>query len=107
MSDPVGLIGRMSGVTPPLPPAGPSGAGGASGGEGGLSFKDLMKQEIQRVNDLQTDASQAIEDLATGKRDDLEGVIFATAQADTAFKMLVAVRNRVMDAYDEVKQMRI
>jgi flagellar hook-basal body complex protein FliE len=43
----------------------------------------------------------------TGRRDDLEGVIMATEKADTAFKMLQAMRNQVMQAYDEIKQMRV
>ena len=42
-----------------------------------------------------------------GRRDDLESVMIATQKADTAFRMLLQIRNKVMDAYEEVKQMRI
>jgi flagellar hook-basal body complex protein FliE len=43
----------------------------------------------------------------TGQRTDVERVIDATRKADDAFRMLQALRNRVMEAYDEVKQMRV
>ena len=52
-------------------------------------------------------SEQFIEDLVTGKRDDMESVLIATQKADTAFHLLLQVRNKVVDAYDEVKQMRI
>lgn len=56
---------------------------------------------------MQQDATRATEDLLTGRRNDLEGVILATEKADTAFKMLQAARNQVMQALDEIKQMRV
>ena len=52
-------------------------------------------------------ATEAIEDLATGQRDDVESVLIATQKADTAFRLLLQVRNKMIDAYDEVRQMRI
>jgi len=63
-------------------------------------------QNINEVNRLQQDATTAIEDLQTGQRTDVEGVLTAAQKADTAFRMLVAVRNKVQAAYEEIKQMR-
>jgi flagellar hook-basal body complex protein FliE len=100
MTDPLGLIRNT---------AGPNPLGGGvrtKAGESG-SFKDVLLKNIDEVNKLQQDASRAAEDLAAGRRDDVEGVMLATSKADTAFKALQAVRNRVMEAYDEVKQMRV
>jgi len=59
------------------------------------------------VNELQRDATEAMEDLATGARDDVESVLIATQKADTAFRLLLQVRNKVLDAYEEVKQIRV
>jgi flagellar hook-basal body complex protein FliE len=59
------------------------------------------------VNQLQRDATEAMEDLATGGRDDVESVLIATQKADTAFRLLLQVRNKVLDAYEEVKQIRV
>ena len=103
MPDPLGLVSNTTNIirpTPPLPP-------GQDRKGGGASFKDLLMQQIQEVNQLQQDAKEAVEDLAAGRRDDLEGVILATQKADTAFRMLLQVRNKVMEAYDEVKQIRL
>jgi flagellar hook-basal body complex protein FliE len=43
----------------------------------------------------------------TGQRDDIEGVMIATQKADSAFRMLLALRNKVVDAYDEVRNIRV
>lgn len=70
-------------------------------------FKDVLLKNLNDVNQLQVDANRAIEDLQAGRRDDLEGVILATQKADTAFRMLQSLRNKVVEAYDEVKQIRV
>lgn len=70
-------------------------------------FKDVLLKNLNDVNELQVDANRAIEDLQAGRRDDLEGVILATQKADTAFRMLQSLRNKVVEAYDEVKQIRV
>ena len=100
MADPLGFISGSQPIRPlPFP---------ASGGQsGGASFKDALIDNIKKVDELQQQANRSMEDIATGKRDDLEGVILATQQADSAFRMLQSVRNRVMEAYDELKQTRV
>lgn len=64
-------------------------------------------QNLREVNELQQDATRAVEDLQAGRRTDYEGVILATQKADTAFRMLQSLRNKVVDAYEELKQMRV
>lgn len=104
MADPLGLIGMggAGGVRQPVP-ARP----GAGGGADGASFKDVLLENLRKVDELQKEATTAIEDLQTGKRDDLEGVLMAAQKADTAFRMLLALRSRVQAAYEEVKQVRV
>jgi len=105
MTDPLGLIGKTGPIQPG--PLRPGGGGPGAKEPGAPDFKDTLKQQIAQVNELQRDAKEAVEDLATGRRDDVEGVILATEKADVAFKMLLQVRNKVMDAYEEVKQIRV
>ena len=62
---------------------------------------------LNEVNELQQNATEAIEDLTTGRRTDVEGVLVATEQADAAFRMLLQVRNKMIDAYDELRQIRV
>lgn len=103
MTDPLGLIGNAN-VQREFSPLG---SGKPAGPQQGPAFKDLLKQQLSEVNELQRDAKEAVEDLAAGRRDDLESVIIATEKADVAFRMLLQVRNKVMDAYEEVKQIRV
>jgi len=64
----------------------------------------MLKNSIGEVSKLQQDASQAVQDLATGKTEDVDGVMTAMNKADIAFKTLLAIRGKLMEAYDEVKQ---
>lgn len=102
MTDPLGLIGATGGAR-----SVPQHGAGPRGGSGVPSFKETLLRNIDQVNQLQQDATRAIEDLATGDRDDVEGVILATQKADSAFKMLQAVRNKVVEAYQEINQVRV
>jgi flagellar hook-basal body complex protein FliE len=81
------------------PLAKPSGAGAASGS----NFSDMLKNSIEEVSKLQQDASKAVEDLTTGKSGNVTGVMTAMEKADIAFKTLLAIRGKLMDAYDEIK----
>jgi len=104
MADPLGLINN-SPVQPSQPnaPRNPQAPGKAEGPE----FKDVLMKNIEQVNKLQQDAATAIEDLQAGRRDDVDQVMMAQKKADVAFKMLVQIRNQLVDAYEEVKQMRV
>ena len=109
MTDPLGLIGQQAGM-----PKGPGGVGGVPGIGGpnkpgnatGADFKKELLEQIEAVNRLQQDAEQA---KAAGVAGDarVEEVMIATAKADTAFKMLLAVRNKLMEAYEDVKIIRV
>lgn len=99
MNDPLGIIRNI--------PQTRTVAGGARPQTDDASFKDLLLKNLDEVNKLQQDANRAVEDLQTGRRADVEGVMVATSKADTAFKALQAIRNRVMEAYDEIKQVRV
>jgi flagellar hook-basal body complex protein FliE len=83
---------------------GVSGASAAgAGATGGASFADVLKNSINEVSKLQQDASRAVQDLATGKTEDVAGVMTAMEKSDLAFKTLLAIRGKLMDAYEEIK----
>lgn len=106
MSDPLGLIGTTIGAPGLGRDLRPQSAPGRAP-DGAGEFKRMLQDQIEAVNQLQLDADAAVEDLSTGRRHDLEAVMTATQKADTAFKMLLQVRNKVMEAYEEVKQIRV
>jgi len=94
-----GVMGAPEGFRP--------GGGGATPAGGGASCSDVLSQSIGEVTRLQQDASRAVEALQLGKTDDMTGVMTAMEKADVAFKTLLAIRSKLMDAYDEVKNISI
>jgi flagellar hook-basal body complex protein FliE len=74
---------------------------------GGPSFSDMLKNSIDEVSRLQQDASKAVEDLATGKSENVTGVMTAMEKSDLAFKTLLAIRSKLMEAYEEIKNIPI
>jgi flagellar hook-basal body complex protein FliE len=71
------------------------------------SFSDVLKASIDEVARLQQDASQAVQDLAMGRTEDVTRVMTAVEKSDTAFNMLLAIRSKLMDAYEEIKNIQI
>ncbi len=104
MSDPLGLI-STSNINRPLQPVRPLAEDAAD--QNAPNFKDVLMKNLEQVNQLQQEAQHAVEDLASGKRDDVAGVMMAKQKADLAFQMLLQVRNKMVAAYEEVKQMRV
>jgi flagellar hook-basal body complex protein FliE len=97
-SNSLGKIGNIS-------PGG--GASPASGAQPASSFADVLKKSIDEVSKLQQDASQAVDAVSTGQTENVTGVMTAVEKADLAFKTLLAIRSKLMDAYDEIKQISI
>ena len=86
---------------------GASPAANRTGEAGGASFSDVLKNSIEEVSKLQQDASQAVADLATGKTEDVTGVMTAMEKSDVAFKTLLSIRTKLMEAYEEIKSMPV
>jgi flagellar hook-basal body complex protein FliE len=82
-------------------------AGAAAPAETGQSFKDFLVQSIQDVNSMQAAADKAVEKLATGGDVNPAEVLTAVQKADIAFQMMVQVRNKLVDAFTEIKNLQI
>lgn len=78
-----------------------------SGVSAGPSFADTLKEAVNGVNQLHLDADRKAQELATGKTDDIAGVMIATEQADIALRAMVQVRNKIIDAYQEIMRMQV
>jgi flagellar hook-basal body complex protein FliE len=85
----------------------PERVGQAPEGGEGPSFGEVLESQIAEVNGLQLEADESISDLATGRSDDLHTTMIAVQKADVSFKLLMAVRNKLLDAYDEVMRMQV
>ncbi len=93
----------------PISPAGIAETRGvqAEAKAGGADFKNMLLKSLSEVNDMQVDAENAVTSLATGKTENVTEVMAAVEKADLAFKNLMAIRNKIVDAYKEIQQLRI
>ena len=73
----------------------------------GPSFAKALSESIEQVNTLQQEADQAIEKLSTGESNNVHGAMLAVGKADLAFRMTMQVRNKIVEAYQEVMRMQI
>jgi flagellar hook-basal body complex protein FliE len=74
---------------------------------GGQSFKDVLVNSIQQVNNMQLQADQAVETMFTGGDVNPAEVLTAVQKADLAFRLTMQMRNKLMDVYQEIKDIRI
>lgn len=82
-------------------------ANGTEGSIGGQNFASIFKNALQEVNKLQLEADAASHKLATGKVDDIAPVVIAAEKASIALQLTVQVRNKIVDAYNEVMRMQV
>ncbi len=91
--------------TAPPPPAPPR--GDAAAGPSASSFKDLLLDGLQQVNSMQQQADHAVQQLMTGEDLDPATVLTAVQKADLSFRLMLQIRNKLVQAYQEVKDIRI
>jgi flagellar hook-basal body complex protein FliE len=91
--------------TPPLQSLSPLGTTNAAAEA--APFKNFLFDSIQQVNQMQQEADQAVEKMATGGNVSPAEVLTAVQKADIAFKLMIQVRNKLVDAYNEVQAMRV
>ncbi len=100
-------IESTSGITPPEWQERPSGTSGQKGQSAKTSFGEALKSVIDRVDADQQVSAEAIRDLITGKSQDILPVVQAVAKADLSFKLLMGVRNKIIEAYKQTMQMQV
>jgi flagellar hook-basal body complex protein FliE len=76
---------------------------GKTNGAGG--FDDLLKDALGKISQVQRDTETAVKELSSGG--DVTSAIIAMEKADMTFQTMVEVRNRLIDAYQEVMRMSI
>jgi flagellar hook-basal body complex protein FliE len=104
MSDPT--IGNVS-STPFIKPLGDSPTTQGPARADGKDFQSYLLESLDKVNQLQTEADVGVQKLLTGETDNVAEVFSASRKAGVAFDLLMEIRNKLMDAYNEMKQMRV
>jgi flagellar hook-basal body complex protein FliE len=62
---------------------------------------------VAKVDDMQQASDVSIQDLLAGKNEDINGMVSAVAKADMSFKLLVGVRNKLIEAYKQTMNMNL
>lgn len=70
-------------------------------------FSKLLVDKINQVNELQKQSDQAISALAHGKTDDIASVMLAVEKADLALRLFMQIRNKVLEAYQDIMKTQI
>jgi len=92
----------------PIAPAGEASPGGATGpAKGPTSFGEVLKDSLAQVNHLQHEADGAIQQLATGGTATLHDTMLTIEKAELSFKLMMQVRNKIVEAYQEVLRMQV
>jgi len=100
MNNQVTRIGNQ-GIAPPVEKT------GGKVQEGHVSFSDTLKQFVSDVNSLQNQASEAEAKLVTGEITDIHEVMIAVEKANTSMELMLEMRNKIVEAYQEIMRMPI
>jgi len=92
---------------PLTPPAAPSLAGQQPASIGGQPFKNILLEALNQVNTMQSQANEAVQQLVTGGEVNPAEVLTTLQKADISFRMMLQIRNKLVQAYQEVNNIRI
>lgn len=91
------MAAKAQGVTPAAPET-----------TGNVDFSNLLKQSIDAVNQNQKTASEMTEKFQAGDPGtDLAQVMVSLQKASVSFEAMKQVRNKLMDAYQEIMRMQV
>jgi len=79
--------------------------GEASDPAPGSDFKKILSSAIQEVNNLQTQANESVQGMVSGKTD-IHTTMIAMEESGISFRLMLAVRNKMIAAYEEVMRMQ-
>ena len=95
----------ISNITPIAMPQGAPIAGGATSKPG--EFQSVLSSAIDSLESLRNDANLSVQKFLTGENEELHTTVLATQKAELAFELGLQVRNKVVDAYQEIMKMQM
>jgi flagellar hook-basal body complex protein FliE len=81
--------------------------GGADKSSSSTGFSDMLADAVSQTNEAQLDADKAAVALQTGKAENLHEVMLSMEEADISMRLLVQMRNKALDAYQEIMRMQV
>lgn len=76
-------------------------------GEAGQSFATMLKNMVQETNQKQLAAGAAIQGLQSGQDVPLHQAMIASEEASVSFQLMVEVRNKMLESYQELMRMQV
>ena len=71
------------------------------------SFADQLKNAVAEVNDLQTRREEMVEQMVTGEATEVHDVMIAAKESQLAFELLLEIRNKLLESYQEIMRMQV
>jgi flagellar hook-basal body complex protein FliE len=78
----------------------------AGGGSEGMKFGDVLKNAVSSVNHLNVSAAVQVNNLLQGGSGDINSVMIAVEKADVSFQLMMQVRNKIVNAYQDIEKMQ-
>lgn len=75
--------------------------------QGEANFIDTMKSFLNEANTLHKNASDQVESLVSGETTDVHDVMVAMEKASVSFEMVMEIRNRMLEAYQEIMRTQV
>ncbi|HRK01180.1 MAG TPA: flagellar hook-basal body complex protein FliE [Oligoflexia bacterium] len=74
---------------------------------GAHSFSEMLHKSFEKVNEIQNQADTAVKEMVAGRNKNIHETMLLMEKADMSFRMLMQVRNKVLEAYREVMRMQV
>src|SRR5436309_11704755 len=100
------MIDGVNGLGPLREMSAPGATAKAAPAEGGRSFKEILQDSIASVQHLQQEADRVLEKFALGETSQ-DQVTIAFRKSQIAFESLMQMRNKLVEAFQQIQQMRI
>ena len=68
-------------------------------------FSEMLKSSVQKVNQLQMEADEMTNRLALGELEDISQVSIAIEKAELALRLMVQIRDKLVDAHQQISRM--
>jgi flagellar hook-basal body complex protein FliE len=83
----------------------PTSAGGGDGGDG-VDFGAVLKNAVQSVDQMNSSANAQVNNLLQTGNGDMTSVMIAVEKADVSFQLMMQVRNKIVNAYQDIEKMQ-
>lgn len=94
------VMGRSGRVAPET-------SGGSEVAETAATFGAMLKDSLEKANEVQAQADRAVKELAAGRNKNIHETMLIMEKADMSFRVMMQVRNKVLEAYREIMRMQV